>query len=105
MSQVVVTRVIHGSFAFPTSGSVTNQVEKLRPDCFPSKVLLGNEQKSRLVFRSSWPITAKRSAKAEPLVIPVSPEDVPKVIVRLPLFFNVLCFGTLNCWLLSSLTR
>lgn len=78
MSQVVVTRVIHGSFAFPTSGSVTNQVEKLRPDCFPSKVLLGNEQKSRLVFRSSWPITAKRSAKAEPLVIPVSPEDVPK---------------------------
>ncbi|KAG8381212.1 hypothetical protein BUALT_Bualt06G0098700 [Buddleja alternifolia] len=78
MAQVVATRLIHGAFAANTgSGSVA---EKLRPSSgFEAKVLALTEKRSRAGgVRISAAITAGRSARAEPHVVPVSPEDVPK---------------------------
>ncbi|CAA0830848.1 Plastidial pyruvate kinase 2 [Striga hermonthica] len=87
MAQVVVTRVIHGSFAASTgSGAPESRGEKLRPSSgFPAKVLPHAERQSRRrgSVHVSSPITAVRSARVEPEVIPVSPEDVPKGIPQL----------------------
>ncbi|GER49798.1 pyruvate kinase [Striga asiatica] len=83
MAQVVATRLIHGSFAASTgSGTPESRVEKLSPSSgFPAKVLPHAERKSRRRggLHVSSPITAVRSARVEQEVIPVSPEDVPKV--------------------------
>ncbi|XP_044468712.1 plastidial pyruvate kinase 2 isoform X2 [Mangifera indica] len=78
MAQVVATRSIQSSFLCPTSGSVQERAEKLKPQSFASKVL-AREEESRLKFvRTSTRITAKRSTQADSRVIPVTPEDVPK---------------------------
>ncbi|XP_009627814.1 plastidial pyruvate kinase 2-like [Nicotiana tabacum] len=81
MSQVVATRSIQASFSSPSHGSLQSQVEKLiKPSSFSSKVLARNERsKSCNAIRVNAPqITARRSVRAEPQVLPVSPEDVPK---------------------------
>ncbi|XP_016459341.2 plastidial pyruvate kinase 2 [Nicotiana tabacum] len=81
MSQVVATRSIQTSFSSPSHGSLQTQVEKLiKPSSFASKVLSRNERsKSCSAIRVNAPqITARRSVRAEPQVLPVSPEDVPK---------------------------
>lgn len=79
MAQVVATRSIQSSFLCPSSGSVQERAEKLKPQSFASKVL-AREEKSRLTFvRKNTQITAKRSTHTDSQVIPVSPEDVPKV--------------------------
>lgn len=92
MAQVVATRSIHsGSFASPSSGSLQNQVEKLKPSGFSSRVLIAcNARKNQhRAVSISNPITARRSARAEPEVIPVSPEDVPKVVMSI-FYFSIL---------------
>ncbi|KAL7108313.1 hypothetical protein ACP275_06G105100 [Erythranthe tilingii] len=82
MAQVAATRLIHGSFASnPGSGSVQSRSEKLRPSSgFAAKVLARAEKRSRRLgaVHVTAPITARRSARVEPEVLPVSPEDVPK---------------------------
>ncbi|KAI3458064.1 hypothetical protein Pfo_014727 [Paulownia fortunei] len=81
MAQVVATRLIHGAFADnPGSGSLQSRAEKLRPSSgFEAKVLAQREKRSsRGAVQVSGPITARRSTRSEPQVIPVSPEDVPK---------------------------
>ncbi|KAE8077812.1 hypothetical protein FH972_016338 [Carpinus fangiana] len=77
MAQVVATRSIQSSLLCPSTGSVQDRVEKLKPSSFASRVLAREEKKSyRLVHRRSC-IVARRSARVEPEVVPVSPEDVP----------------------------
>ncbi|KAL8050817.1 hypothetical protein ABFX02_06G104400 [Erythranthe guttata] len=82
MAQVAATRLIHGSFASnPCSGSLQSRSEKLRPsNGFAAKVLARVEKRSRRLgaVHVTAPITARRSARVEPEVLPVSPEDVPK---------------------------
>ncbi|KAF8379633.1 hypothetical protein HHK36_029075 [Tetracentron sinense] len=78
MAQVVVSRSVHGSFVFSSSGSTKNLAGNLKPAGFPAKVFSGKERKNNRVFRSI-PIMAKRSARAVPEVLPVSPEDVPNI--------------------------
>ncbi|KAK9292798.1 hypothetical protein L1049_020778 [Liquidambar formosana] len=79
MAQVVATRSIHSSFLFPSSGSVQDLVEKLKPSGFATKVPAHEEKRSCRVVRICTPIAAaKKSLRAEPEVVPVSPEDVPK---------------------------
>ncbi|GMI99646.1 plastidic pyruvate kinase beta subunit 1, PLASTIDIAL PYRUVATE KINASE 1 [Hibiscus trionum] len=78
MSQVVATGPIHGSFLSQGSGSVHGRAAKLKPASFASKVLARDEKRNRgVVIRRNSRITAKRASRAEPEVIPVSPEDVP----------------------------
>lgn len=80
MAQVVATRSIQTSFSSPNHGSLQSQVEKLKPPSFASKVLGRNERSNSCrAIRVNVPqITARRSVRAEPQVLPVSPEDVPK---------------------------
>ncbi|KAK4480720.1 hypothetical protein RD792_013802 [Penstemon davidsonii] len=81
MAQVVATRLIHGAFvAHPSSGSIQNRADKLKPSSlFAAKVLSQFENKSRSgAVHVNAPITAVRSTRVEPEVVPVSPEDVPK---------------------------
>lgn len=78
MAQVVATRSIQGSLLSPSHGSVQERVEKIKPASFASKVLAREVNKGRRVLLSGSRITAKRSARAEPEVIPVSPEDIPQ---------------------------
>ncbi|KAL7147394.1 hypothetical protein ABFS83_06G104500 [Erythranthe nasuta] len=82
MAQVAATRLIHGSFASnPGSGSLQSRSEKLRPSYgFAAKVLARVDKRSRRLgaVHVTAPITARRSARVEPEVLPVSPEDVPK---------------------------
>lgn len=81
MAQVVATRSIQTTlFSSPNNGSLQSQVEKLKPPSFTSKVLGRNERSNscRPIRVKSPKIIARRSARAEPQVLPVSPEDVPK---------------------------
>ncbi|KAH7557738.1 hypothetical protein JRO89_XS11G0210800 [Xanthoceras sorbifolium] len=82
MAQVVATRSIQSSFMCPSSGSVQERAEKLRPPSFASRVMAREAAmttKKLTVVRRSTRITAQRSTtRAEPEVIPVSPEDLPK---------------------------
>ncbi|XWS37922.1 hypothetical protein CRYUN_Cryun19dG0086700 [Craigia yunnanensis] len=79
MAPVVATRSITGSFLSQGSGSVQERVEKLKPSTFASKVLSRDEKSKRIMLRRNSQIAAKRAARTEPEVIPVSPEDVPKM--------------------------
>ena len=83
MPQVVATRSIQSSFACPTSGSVHDRAEKLRPSSFSAAKVIFDDKKSKASFGvvsgRRFQITAKRAVQAE--VVPVSPEDVPQVCV------------------------
>lgn len=96
MAQVVATRLIHGSFVSnPASGSLQSRAESLKPSYgFAAKVLAQAEKRNRLgAVHVTVPITARRSTRAEPEVVPVSPEDVPKVFFSYLFFaYNVLVF-------------
>ncbi|CAN4085814.1 unnamed protein product [Withania somnifera] len=81
MAQLVATRSIQTtSFSSPNNGSLQSQVEKLKPPSFASKVLGRNERSisCRPVPVNAPQIIARRSARAEPQVLPVSPQDIPK---------------------------
>lgn len=80
MSQVVATRSARASLLRPSSGSLQERTEKLKPPRFSSRVLLHDERRSSrgAAFGVSR-ITARRTLHAEPNIVPVSPEDVPMV--------------------------
>lgn len=92
MAQVVATRSIQSSFSSPSNGSLQSQIEKIRPPSFGSKVLRRNERSNNCrAGRVSMPqIIARRSTRAEPQVLPVSPEDVPKVVLQFSLLVHLL---------------
>ncbi|XP_031249077.1 plastidial pyruvate kinase 2 [Pistacia vera] len=78
MAQVVATRLIQSSFLCPSSGSMQERAEKLKPQSFASKVLAREEKRKLNFVLKSTQISAKRSTHTDSQVIPVSPEDVPK---------------------------
>ena len=82
MAQVVASRSIQSTPLCPTSGSARDRTQNLlKPPSFASKVFpLGenNNKRSKLRLRSLQ-ISARKSAPSE--VIPMSPEDDPKVRV------------------------
>lgn len=82
MAQVVATRSIQSSFMCPASGSAQERaIEKLKPSSFASTVLSREEKKRVTLVRKSTKISAQKATRVEPEVVPVSPEDVPKVCV------------------------
>ncbi|KAJ0098813.1 hypothetical protein Patl1_20275 [Pistacia atlantica] len=80
MAQVVATRLIQSSFLCPSSGSIQERAEKLKPQSFASKVLAREEKRKLNFVLKSTQISAKRSTHTDSQVIPVSPEDVPKSV-------------------------
>lgn len=79
MAQVVATRSIHSSqLANPSSTALHSQFHSLRPSSFASKLLIPRRNGNSAV-RASFSVSARRSARAEPEVVPVTPADVPKV--------------------------
>lgn len=107
MAQVVATRLIHSSFLGNGSGSVQDRAEKLKPCVFSTKVLGCEEKKRSSVVRLSTPITAKRSARAEPEILPVSPEDVPKGVEQFQLLRGVQQMGdtSISMWSKPTVRR
>ncbi|XP_047327129.1 plastidial pyruvate kinase 2 [Impatiens glandulifera] len=79
MAQMVASRPIHSSLACPTSGSIISRAENIQPSVFSSRIPVHNDRKNRRSFRISAAVAGKRSTRLEPEVIPVSPEDVPKI--------------------------
>lgn len=79
MAQAAATRLVHGAVAAnPASGSLHRRADKLRPSyVFQTKVLGRAERKSRHGVRTQ---TAGRFVRSEMQVIPMSPEDAPKVL-------------------------
>lgn len=97
MAQVVAMRAIQSSILCPGAGSAQGRTSnKLKPPSFASRVLASEEKKcSRKVFGSSkrrFEIAAKRPLQTE--VVPVSPEDLPKVRATQFLVFGL--FGEGN---------
>lgn len=104
MAQVVATRLIHGSFvANPGSGSQQSFSEKLKPGYgFAAKVLAQNEKRTFPgAVHVSAPIMA-RSTRVDSEVIPVTPEDVPKVHLLFYIFGIFMQFGDV-CLIVTSL--
>ncbi|GFY81871.1 plastidic pyruvate kinase beta subunit 1 [Actinidia rufa] len=89
MAQVVITRQIHSALASPSSGSFQSQIEKIKPAGFASTVLALEQRKCGRVGSVSAPITATRSARAEPEVVPVTPDDVPKMDEQIQQFGGI----------------
>ncbi|XP_077212624.1 plastidial pyruvate kinase 2-like [Tasmannia lanceolata] len=81
MAQVVASRSVTGSLLCPTSRSENGKMvlEKLKPSSFLPKFLRVKNQNKEKLFRCGVPVMAKRSVRAEPDVLPVFPEDVPKI--------------------------
>ncbi|XP_058096005.1 plastidial pyruvate kinase 2-like [Magnolia sinica] len=78
MAQLAAARSVNGSVFCPSRNS-KNPLEKLKPSPLPSKAFEGKEQKKK-IGRLSLPITAaKGSARSGTDILPVSPEDVPKI--------------------------
>lgn len=79
MAQAVSAGAIHSSLASPSYGSLQSQVEKIKSSGLASKLLARQPRKTRQVFGIRASFAAQRSAHAEPEVIPVSPDDIPKM--------------------------
>ncbi|KHN19948.1 Pyruvate kinase isozyme G, chloroplastic [Glycine soja] len=94
MAQVVASRSIQSTPLCPTSGSARDRTQNLlKPPSFASKVFpLGenNNKRSKLRLRSLQ-ISARKSAPSE--VIPMSPEDDPKIEEHLQHLRGVQPFG------------
>lgn len=92
----MAARLIHGSFAAnPSSGSQQSLSEKLKPSYgFAAKVLAQTEKRNLPgAVHVSGPIMA-RSTRVESEVIPMSPEDLPKVFCFIVLYYcNFMQFG------------
>lgn len=89
MAQVVATRAIQSSIACPRAGSAHERSEKLKPSGFASRLLAREQRRSRRLVRQGGPIEAKRYVRAEPEVVPVTPEDEEKVCFR----YYICCRG------------
>ena len=82
MAQVAVSRSIQSTLLCPSSGSARDRAQNLlKPPSFSSTVLpsKGNNNKRSQHGLRSFQISGRKSAPSE--VIPVSPEDDPKVRV------------------------
>ncbi|KAJ4843374.1 putative protein kinase [Turnera subulata] len=85
MAQVVATRSINGSLLCPaSSGSLQSRADNLKPASFSSKLLAREAAKKKRQHNltaafSRRRIIQARSTGVEAQVIPVSPEDTPKV--------------------------
>lgn len=77
MAQVVATKLLHNSFLGNVS-SLNNQIEKKIKPC---GIVSGDRISS--THRRVFSVAARRAA-AE--VVPVTPQDVPKVVVLFLLF-------------------
>ncbi|QCD94687.1 plastidial pyruvate kinase 2 [Vigna unguiculata] len=94
MAQVAVSRSIQGTLLCPSSGSARDRSQNLlKPPSFASTVLPphGNNNKRSQVAPRSFQISARKSAPSE--VIPVSPEDDPKIEQHLQHLRGVQPFG------------
>ncbi|KAK7380425.1 hypothetical protein VNO78_32935 [Psophocarpus tetragonolobus] len=91
MAQVMASRSIQTTPFCPTSGSAREKAHNLlKPPSFSSKVFPSHNKRSQLRLRSIQ-ITAAKSAPSE--VIPVSPEDDPKIEEHLQHLRGVQPFG------------
>ncbi|KAK7283585.1 hypothetical protein RIF29_13197 [Crotalaria pallida] len=78
MSQLVATRSIQSTLLSPASGSAHDRSQKLlKPPTFSSMVLPPEGNKCSQVGFRSFHVSARKSAPFE--VVPVSPEDDPKI--------------------------
>lgn len=78
MAQVVATRSIQSSLLSSGARSVQDRADKLKPTSFVPEVLSRDEKRSKRIVLRNTAASAKRSAQAE--VLPVSPEDLPKIV-------------------------
>ncbi|KAL4575769.1 hypothetical protein LXL04_011855 [Taraxacum kok-saghyz] len=69
MAQVVATKLLHNSFI--SNGSLNNQIEKIKTHGFASSGRISPSHHRVLT------VTARRTADVQ--VIPVTPEDIPKI--------------------------
>ncbi|KAI3749072.1 hypothetical protein L6452_12630 [Arctium lappa] len=78
MAQVVATKLLQNSFAnTASSGSLNGQIEKIKPSGFASKVLTAYNGRISPSHHRVLSVTARRAADLQ--VVPVTPEDVPKI--------------------------
>ncbi|RAL42607.1 unnamed protein product [Cuscuta campestris] len=78
MAQVVATRSIHNSFPSPIRGSLRGRAEKLKLAGLRSTFLAWSErnESSKAVRESTPVVTASKSSRAQPQILPVSADDV-----------------------------
>ncbi|KAG5006981.1 hypothetical protein JHK85_025523 [Glycine max] len=94
MAQVAASRSIQSTPLCPTSGSARDRAQNLlKPPSFASKVFpfVGNNNKRSKLSLRGLQISARKSAPSE--VIPVSPEDDPKIEEHLQHLRGVQPFG------------
>ncbi|KAI3735365.1 hypothetical protein L6452_14861 [Arctium lappa] len=78
MAQMVATKLAHNSFVCPSSSS--NQIEKIKPTGFASKVLIANNERISHSHSHSHHRVLSVTARRQGLeVLPVTPKDVPKI--------------------------
>ncbi|KAG1367723.1 plastidial pyruvate kinase 2 [Cocos nucifera] len=84
MAQVVATRSVQGSALFcSSSGSGARNsppLDKIKPSKLPATFFQGKERRSTKVSYRCSPVVAvaSREPRAEAIVLPVTPEDVPE---------------------------
>ncbi|KAI8540434.1 hypothetical protein RHMOL_Rhmol09G0263900 [Rhododendron molle] len=108
MAQVVATRPIQSSLLCPTSRSFQNQFDKkIKPYGLSSNFLIARckQRKGLRVTRINAPILAKRSARAETEVVPVSPEDVPKMEEKIQYLQEQLGDSSMSMWAKPTVRR
>ncbi|KAK1415215.1 hypothetical protein QVD17_30988 [Tagetes erecta] len=72
------SKLSHTSFACPSSSSsLQNQIEKIKPNTFVSKAVISNNEQFSHNHQRVVTVTARRQ---ELEVVPVTPEDVPKIV-------------------------
>ncbi|VFQ67564.1 unnamed protein product [Cuscuta campestris] len=78
MAQVVATRSIHNSFPSPIRGSLRGRAEKLKLAGLRSTFLAWSErnERSKAVRKSTPVVTASKSSRSQPQILPVSADDV-----------------------------
>ncbi|XP_058183071.1 plastidial pyruvate kinase 2-like [Rhododendron vialii] len=105
MAQVVATRPIQSSLLCPT---FQNQFDKkIKPYGFSSNFLIARrkQRKGLRVTRINAPILAKRSARTETEVVPVSPEDVPKMEEKIQYLREQLGDSSMSMWAKPTVRR
>ncbi|KAF7131501.1 hypothetical protein RHSIM_Rhsim09G0202700 [Rhododendron simsii] len=108
MAQVVATRPIQSSLLCPTSRSFHNQFDKkIKPYGLSSNFLIARRKQRKVlrVTRINAPILAKRSARAETEVVPVSPEDVPKMEEKIQYLREQLGDSSMSMWAKPTVRR
>ncbi|KAD2805430.1 hypothetical protein E3N88_38807 [Mikania micrantha] len=77
MAQVAASKLTHNSIASPSSSEcLKNQMEKIKPNGFAAKVPIGNNEQFSHNQRRVRSVTARRQGLE---VVPVTPEEAPKI--------------------------